>query len=424
MYHLWPALVFLSFFFLFCSLIALFYRRVRRQAKWGVALSLIGIAVSISGEMALWADLGLLSFLLLFCFLIALVFYRGVRRKATWGAALSLIGIVVSISGEMATKEGREEARAFEKGLSLADYRAERRAAEEKAAEEKRAVAAEKQRVAEEKAAEAQRVAEEEKRAAELKAAEEQRDLGSFGNWNVTQNIKTNVCTIKAANSAGFGLALVHSKEAPKPFEHNGKYHTYWRLDGFDAAQIGKRSVKVTVTSTKGLKVLDKVFEMSADEGLSSEVGVFSVMGFGLQMDPNATVYRVAVGKITFDVDLAGFMKAQTRQAECVEGKIPSFGTEATDDAQIILSQCGKPSKDSSTAYDKPRPPMVTRIIEYRQQKLRYLFIPRNGKVGDPPPYQWKLVGITDMGARDPSKARVVDVSEAQSRMPCAWKQS
>ncbi len=92
----------------------------------------------------------------------------------------------------------------------------------------------------------------------------------------------------------------------------------------------------------------------------------------------------------------------------------------ASNDAALLLSRCGQPSSDDSTEYDNPRPPIPTRIIEYKQKKLRFMFIPGGGsKVGDPPPYQWKLVGITDMTAADPSKARVVNPAEAAVRIPC-----
>jgi hypothetical protein len=91
-----------------------------------------------------------------------------------------------------------------------------------------------------------------------------------------------------------------------------------------------------------------------------------------------------------------------------------------TNDAELLIARCGQPTSDDSTAYDNPRPPIPTRIIEYKNQKLRFMFIPGGGSnVGDPPPYKWKFVGTTDMKAADPSKARVVPPSEAVRRMPC-----
>jgi len=90
----------------------------------------------------------------------------------------------------------------------------------------------------------------------------------------------------------------------------------------------------------------------------------------------------------------------------------------ASDDAALLLSRCGAPSSDDSTAYDDPRPPIPSRIIEFSAKRLRFMFIP-SGKLGDPPPYKWKLIGIADMAAIDPSKARVVQPDEAIRRMPC-----
>ena len=92
------------------------------------------------------------------------------------------------------------------------------------------------------------------------------------------------------------------------------------------------------------------------------------------------------------------------------------------DAADSLIAKCGKPSLDDSTANDNPRPPIPTRMIENRAKKLRFMFIPGDGAtIGSPPPYHWQLAGITDMTARDPSKARVVSHDEAAARMPC-WE--
>jgi len=91
-----------------------------------------------------------------------------------------------------------------------------------------------------------------------------------------------------------------------------------------------------------------------------------------------------------------------------------------TNDAELLIARCGRPSRDVSTAYEDPRPPIPVRVVEYRKHGLRFMFFPGgNAHVGDPPPYRWKLLGVTDMAAADPSRARVVDVSEAVRRMPC-----
>lgn len=67
-----------------------------------------------------------------------------------------------------------------------------------------------------------------------------------------------------------------------------------------------------------------------------------------------------------------------------------------TDLGQII-AKYGAADSDDSTQFDKPRPFIVTRILEYKNEHVRLAFVPDvpNGKV--PPPYKkWKLVGCID----------------------------
>jgi len=66
------------------------------------------------------------------------------------------------------------------------------------------------------------------------------------------------------------------------------------------------------------------------------------------------------------------------------------------DDASEIIKRLGRPDKDDSTEYDQPRPPVVTRWLDYTRQNVRVMLVPAN-RVGDPPPYTWKLMGFTDL---------------------------
>jgi hypothetical protein len=96
----------------------------------------------------------------------------------------------------------------------------------------------------------------------------------------------------------------------------------------------------------------------------------------------------------------------------------------ATDQAELILSRCGKPTRDASTAHEQPRPPVPSRVIEYADQKLRFLLAPAEGiKLDDPPPYPWQLIGVMDMESPD-EKGRAVELPEAKARMPCAFETS
>jgi hypothetical protein len=96
----------------------------------------------------------------------------------------------------------------------------------------------------------------------------------------------------------------------------------------------------------------------------------------------------------------------------------PAAANAPSDDAELLLSRCGPPSLDDSTASDSPRPPIVSRTIEYSSVGLRIMFIP-DGNIGAPPPYRWKLVGVTDIAAPGPSQARIVQMDEVARRLPC-----
>lgn len=99
-------------------------------------------------------------------------------------------------------------------------------------------------------------------------------------------------------------------------------------------------------------------------------------------------------------------------------GSIPSPGPVPTprDDADLLISRCGPPDIDDTTAFDNPRPPIPTRIIKYRRAKLRIAFYPGDARVGDPPPYRWKLLGVVDERTE-----KAIQLPEAVQRLPC-WQ--
>lgn len=87
------------------------------------------------------------------------------------------------------------------------------------------------------------------------------------------------------------------------------------------------------------------------------------------------------------------------------------------DGAGELISSCGAPSLDDSSEHDEPPPLIPSRIIEYKQYNLRFLF--SSAKIGGgPPPYKWMLVGITDLQTDE-----AVTVDEARKRMPCWVRQ-
>ncbi len=83
------------------------------------------------------------------------------------------------------------------------------------------------------------------------------------------------------------------------------------------------------------------------------------------------------------------------------------------DDASQLICKYGKPDIDDSTAYDKPRPPIVTRMMTYKKEHVRAAYVPDGVTMGDPPPYKkWKLFGF-----QDPKSNAVLSADETSRRM-------
>jgi hypothetical protein len=78
---------------------------------------------------------------------------------------------------------------------------------------------------------------------------------------------------------------------------------------------------------------------------------------------------------------------------------------------EAFIAAYGRPDADDSTAYDNPRPPIVTRWLSYRRQNVRVMYIQR-GRVGDQPPYEWTFLAFQD-AATD----AVLSRAEATERM-------
>jgi hypothetical protein len=77
-----------------------------------------------------------------------------------------------------------------------------------------------------------------------------------------------------------------------------------------------------------------------------------------------------------------------------------------------VIAKYGRPDRVESTEHDRPRPPIVTRMLEYRKERVRFVFFP-DAPAGSPPPYRsWKLMGVQD--TRDNS---VLTASETTRRM-------
>ena len=92
------------------------------------------------------------------------------------------------------------------------------------------------------------------------------------------------------------------------------------------------------------------------------------------------------------------------------------FSVSANDmpdiDPNAVVAKYGKPDRIQSTEYDKPRPPQVTRMLEYRKESVRFMLV-ADAPIGSPPPYKtWKLMGLQDMRYNS-----VISQAEADKRL-------
>jgi hypothetical protein len=109
-------------------------------------------------------------------------------------------------------------------------------------------------------------------------------------------------------------------------------------------------------------------------------------------------------GKILVLVICCGLLVSCSPQSTAVnnlpEGIVDTGGsaTDKMDEFGPIIAKYGKPERDDSTENDVPRPPIVTRFVEYRPEDVKIAFVPL-GKLGDSPPFSgWKVIGYIDIG--------------------------
>jgi hypothetical protein len=107
-----------------------------------------------------------------------------------------------------------------------------------------------------------------------------------------------------------------------------------------------------------------------------------------------------------------------------------SFGICRADDLSRIVAACGKPNHDDSTLHDNPRPPLVTRFIDYDRAHLRLAFLlnpHERMNLGAPPhrPYQWGLIGFLNVDHPHPIEEggdRAISAYEGAERLKTTCK--
>ena len=81
-------------------------------------------------------------------------------------------------------------------------------------------------------------------------------------------------------------------------------------------------------------------------------------------------------------------------------------GGNVNDPPELLLGRFGKPTTDTSSARERPRPAIVTRIVTYKAQNVRAIYR-ADVAVGAAMPkvVPWKLIGFTDPTANTQLRA-------------------
>jgi hypothetical protein len=61
-----------------------------------------------------------------------------------------------------------------------------------------------------------------------------------------------------------------------------------------------------------------------------------------------------------------------------------------------LIAKYGKPDRMTSSDKEKPKPLIITRLVEYKKEGVRFILVPE-GNSDVPQPYLWKLFGAQDI---------------------------
>lgn len=89
------------------------------------------------------------------------------------------------------------------------------------------------------------------------------------------------------------------------------------------------------------------------------------------------------------------------------------------NDADLVISRCGKPDHEMNTAFDHPQPTLPSRFLTYKRAHLKFAYLAAGDSLGEAPPYKWKFVGIIDTRTNKALKAGELE-QVLRSRLPCS----
>lgn len=95
--------------------------------------------------------------------------------------------------------------------------------------------------------------------------------------------------------------------------------------------------------------------------------------------------------------------------AGCIFAAISAHAELPLTDPSLFINKYGKPDLVYSSEVEKPRPPLVTKKMEYKKAGVRVVML-ADGPMNSPPPYKaWRLMGFQDMKTNKPITATEFD---------------
>ena len=183
-------------------------------------------------------------------------------------------------------------------------------------------------------------------------------------------------------------MALVKCPECGKDVSDKAKTcpHCGYAINSFSAQlKIAKQQTASRPRLDPSKMPVSEQFRRGVFSGPVAAVVIIAIIGLS-----------VVIALLKSDSTERSSSPARSGDADDRRG-LAAISRSSADHYSAVLAAYGTPERDDSTEYDDPRPPVVTRLIEYRPENVKIALVV-NARLGDPPPYaSWKIIGCIDI---------------------------
>jgi hypothetical protein len=145
-------------------------------------------------------------------------------------------------------------------------------------------------------------------------------------------------------------------------------------------------------------KIINQKWNYHLSVGLKVIVIIIGFIIFGSTIDTSNVANRPKVELANTPIEQQKTVTKKTT-ASCVP----------VDDLTTFTCRYGAPTEDYNTADEKPQPLIITRLLTYRNENVRAIYVPTTNEA----PYEkWKLVAF-----QDPTTLKSISPEEVVERM-------